>query len=155
MSSNKNIEYVLNQFAVDIKAKPPEFNAESRCQIIIGDVSLFLEAPPYDNNYIISSVVFEGIPTEAILEEALSGNFYWLETHGGTLMWDRKTQKLLLSYRGNSEIIDLMTFKNIIKNFVYTSRFWTFHLKNTEIYEKSKIVPNKEMREKILKGEKV
>lgn len=153
MSAHKNVEYVLNKFALDLKTHPPEFNAGGRCQINVGKILLFLDAPPLEKDYILSSPVFEGIPSAEILETALAGNLYWIETHGGTLMWEPKTQKLLLSYRGISDTLDLATFNNILKNFVYTATYWMAHLKTVEQY--GKVLLKEKMKEKAEKGEKV
>ncbi len=128
--AHPNVEYCLKELAREIDSSPPIFNGEDRCKIYINNIPILLEASPHSPQYILLSSIYEGPLNQNILELAMAGNLYWLETGGSTLMWDKESETLLLGYEGSSDHIEIAIFKNILQNFARYTAEWRQKIKD-------------------------
>jgi hypothetical protein len=122
--ANKDIALLLDQYAKELNTNPPKFDNQDRCKITIDAIPIYVEAPDDKPEVLLLSPVYDRPPTLEVMKEALSGNLYWLETGGGTLMWDKDYQTLLICYQFKPEHIHLQDLKNILFNFADFTRVW-------------------------------
>ena len=67
---------------------------------------------------------------EVIFEKALEGNFFWNETHGGTLGIDKQSQSLVLAKSFSLPLNDFNIFEDQLASFVEIVEKWISRIEN-------------------------
>ena len=106
------------------------------------DFPVTIEAPAYcDDLFLVIelSEVGTGEIRRKRMETAMKLNAYGLETRGGVLGWDSIAERIILSYRATTELVNVQLLDNILSNLLEVAE----QLKPTLAMEKEKAAQEK------------
>jgi hypothetical protein len=62
--------------------------------------------------------------SQAVFQELLEGNFFWLGTGGATLSIDSSENTVYLAYQEDMAQMDYARFETLLENFINTAEYW-------------------------------